>query len=71
MKTERRESSARWWWRVAAGAALLACLVAGLSWVGGCTKKVKSHRGVYSPEQLPEETDTPILDALFPDDDKR
>lgn len=30
----------------------------------GCTKKVVGQRGVYSPQQLPRETETPILDAI-------
>ena len=31
---------------------------------GGCTKWVVSQQGVYSPQQLPTETQTPILDTI-------
>ncbi len=31
---------------------------------GGCTKRIVGHKGIYSPQQLPPETQTPFLDAL-------
>ena len=43
---------------------LLSVLALGAVAGAGCTKKVVRHRGIYSPQQLPEETQTPILDAV-------
>ncbi len=30
----------------------------------GCTTKVVGTRGIYSPQQLPKERQTPVLDAI-------
>ena len=43
---------------------VLGLIVATMLCGHACTKKVVGHRGIYSPQQLPEETNSPILDAL-------
>lgn len=50
----------QWMTRPAVVLVVMGCLVL----LVGCTKKIVSHRGIYSSEQLPKETDTPVFDAI-------
>ena len=56
------------------GVVVLSAVAPALLVEAGCTKRVVRERGIYSVEQLPEETQTPIFDAVsepLDDDDKR
>ena len=43
---------------------MIGLVLAAVTAVGSCTKRVISHKGIYSPQQLPTETQTPILDTI-------
>lgn len=60
--------------RICSTIVLCVLVTTGLVCLSACTKKVVSQRGIYSSQQLPKETQTPILDAfgdiLGPNEDR-
>lgn len=42
----------------------LVVLVPAALLVAACTTRVVGYRGIYSTEQLPKETQTPLLDGI-------